>query len=586
MNPTYLSLFANHLWQSTLFAGVAGLLTLALRKNHARARHGVWLAASCKFLIPVFMFIALGGHILWRTAPETTPSNLFVVMDEVNQPFAAPAVASPLLATAPPAASPFAAVLFGIWACGFLGIACSWWVRWWRFRAAVRAGSPLQLEIPIKAMSSATLLEPGVFGVFRPVLLLPEGIFDRLTPAQLKAVIAHELCHVRHRDNLSAAIHMFVETVFWFHPLVWWIGKRMVEERERACDEEVLRLGSEPRSYAEGILKVCEFYLVSPMACASGVTGGELKKRIEGIMANRFTRELNSGKKLLLAVVAVVALAGPMVIGLMNPQRSRAQSHAGKQPSFDVASVKPSPPPTGGRSANYKMSGGPGTKDPSRFACENFDLASLIEMAYDVPDFLLSVPTWTRDRRFDIVAKLPEGTTKEQFRLMQQKLLIERFKLAVHRAKKEMPVFELVVAKGGPKLKDPSAAEPTQESQEPVIPSPLKKDANGFPVLPPGQTAYAIAGGHGRIRGSGETMEHFASTLAGQLREPVIDATGLRGKYDFTLSWLLVDLPPDGDTAPTLTNALPTQLGLMLKRTRGQVNTLVVDHVERTPTEN
>ena len=58
---------------------------------------------------------------------------------------------------------------------------------------------------------------------------------------QLEAVIAHELCHVRHRDNLIAAIHMFVETVFWFHPLVWWIGKRMVEERERACDEEVLR---------------------------------------------------------------------------------------------------------------------------------------------------------------------------------------------------------------------------------------------------------------------------------------------------------------------------------------------------------
>jgi bla regulator protein blaR1 len=85
--------------------------------------------------------------------------------------------------------------------------------------------------------------------------LLPEGIFDRLTPTQLEAVIAHELCHVRHRDNLIAAIHMFVETAFWFHPLVWWIGKRMVEERERACDEEVLRLGSEPRVYAEGILK-------------------------------------------------------------------------------------------------------------------------------------------------------------------------------------------------------------------------------------------------------------------------------------------------------------------------------------------
>ena len=75
--------------------------------------------------------------------------------------------------------------------------------------------------LPIRAMSSPSLFEPGVFGVFRPVLLLPQGIFDRLTPAQLKAVIAHELCHVRHRDNLIAAIHMFVETRFGF---ILWCG--------------------------------------------------------------------------------------------------------------------------------------------------------------------------------------------------------------------------------------------------------------------------------------------------------------------------------------------------------------------------
>ena len=156
----------------------------------------------------------------------------------------------------------------------------------------------MHLELPIKARSSPSLLEPGVFGILRPVLLLPDGIFDRLTPAQLQAVIAHELCHVRHRDNLIAAIHMFVETVFWFHPLVWWIGKRMVEERERACDEEVLREFGEPKAYAEGILNVCKLYVESPLRCVSGVTGGSnLKKRIEAIMANRVARRLNFGKE-------------------------------------------------------------------------------------------------------------------------------------------------------------------------------------------------------------------------------------------------------------------------------------------------
>ena len=83
-------------------------------------------------------------------------------------------------------------------------------------------------------------MEPGVFGIFRPVLLVPEGITDRLTPAQWKTILTHELCHVRRRDNLTAAIHMAIEAIFWFHPLVWWIGKRLIDERERACDEEVL----------------------------------------------------------------------------------------------------------------------------------------------------------------------------------------------------------------------------------------------------------------------------------------------------------------------------------------------------------
>jgi bla regulator protein BlaR1 len=136
-------------------------------------------------------------------------------------------------------------------------------------------------------------MEPGVVGIFRPVLLLPEGILDRLTPAQLEAIVAHELCHVRRRDNLTAAIHMVVETIFWFHPLVWWIRARLIDERERACDEEVLRLGNQAEVYAESILEACKLYLESPLACVSGVTGSDLKKRIESIMANRHAVRLS-----------------------------------------------------------------------------------------------------------------------------------------------------------------------------------------------------------------------------------------------------------------------------------------------------
>src|SRR5947207_13772946 len=90
MNPEYVPAIANHLWQSSLFAGLAALLTLALRNNHARVRHGVWLAASCKFLIPISVLIALGGQVRWRTVTETRPSNIAIVMDQVSQPFTGP----------------------------------------------------------------------------------------------------------------------------------------------------------------------------------------------------------------------------------------------------------------------------------------------------------------------------------------------------------------------------------------------------------------------------------------------------------------------------------------------------------------
>lgn len=235
-----------------------------------------------------------------------------------------------------------------------------------------------------------------------------------------------------------------------------------------------------------------------------------------------------------------------------------------------------------GRYGNYGMSGGPGTSDPGRMILENFDIRSLILKAYDLPMYRFSGPESLFDVRFDITATIPPGTTKEQFLLMQQSLLATRLGLVFHREKKEMPVYELAVAKGGSKLKE---AAPPQDDSESHAYS-LKRDDEGFPVLPPGQTMYAFAMNHARLQGASETMEHFASTLAGQLNAPVVDATGLIGKYDFVLKWIPGNLRPEDDPGLTLESALLQQLGLTLRHTKGQVEVLVVDHVEKTPTEN
>ena len=120
---------------------------------------------------------------------------------------------------------------------------------------------------------------------------------ERLTPEQLRAILIHEATHVRRRDNLTGFLHMLVAAVFWFHPLVWWIGARLVDERERACDEEVLREGSEPEVYAEGILNICKLYVESPLVCVSGLTGANLKKRIEAIMTNQRAESLTLARR-------------------------------------------------------------------------------------------------------------------------------------------------------------------------------------------------------------------------------------------------------------------------------------------------
>lgn len=304
---------ANHLWQSTLFAVAAALLSIAFRKNRAKVRYWLWFSASVKFLVPFWLLIALGSHWQWRPAVRPValePASITVI--RMSQPFA-----GPLPSTAPVDVSPdwVPVAVFAVWGCGFLTVLLLRLRLWLGIQAVVRASEPMEIAGPVAVRSSPGLLEPGVVGVWSPILLLPAGIEETLTAAQLEAVLAHELCHVRRRDNLRAVIHMVVEALFWFHPLVWWIGARLVEERERACDEDVLRLGSEPRIYADAIVRVCRLYVESPLAFVPGVTGAGLKRRIEAIMSNYTGERLNRWKTFLLVSAATAALAGPILIG-------------------------------------------------------------------------------------------------------------------------------------------------------------------------------------------------------------------------------------------------------------------------------
>ncbi|HEY6392831.1 MAG TPA: M56 and DUF3738 domain-containing protein, partial [Bryobacteraceae bacterium] len=417
---------------------------------------------------------------------------------------------------------------------------------------------------PVELLSSTSSLEPGIFGILRPVLVLPAGIADRLADAQLDAILAHELCHVRRRDNLIATLHMLVETIFWFHPLVWWLGARLVEERERACDEEVLRLGSEPQVYAESILKVCEFYLESPLVCASGVTGADLKKRIEDIMTHRIGHKLDFARKVLLAAFGMAAVAGPIVIGLMNAPASRAQEKMVTAPKeFEVASIKPSAP--GGRGVRVQMAPG------GRLDASNITVKFLIQQAYGVKDFqVIGGPGWINSERYDLVAKADGDIGRmEQIRPLIEKLLADRFQLTIHRDTKELPIYALVVGKNGPKLKESEA-----NNQGPQIRM-----------------------NRGLINGQAMGMAMLASQLSVPLGRTVLDKTGLTGQYDIKLEFTPEDgpgrgpgdgaeaAPPPDATGPSIFTALQEQLGLKLESSKGPVEIIIIDRIEK-PTAN
>jgi bla regulator protein BlaR1 len=325
---------ANHLWQSTIVAVIAGVLSLILRRAQARDRYWLWLAASVKFLIPFSLLIAVGNRLAHLTAstPGANP-RLHFAIDVIAG--ATPTAAFPGLIHLP-------RVLAGVWLCGFLGVLSAWCAQWWKLSAAARRARPLSDGRELEALrrvertlgasrrlemrSSAASLEPGIFGIVRPILLWPDGMSARLGDAHLEAILAHEVRHVHRRDNLAAAIHMLVEAIFWFYPLVWWLGSRLLLERERACDEEVLESGGDRQVYAESILKVCQFCVASPLTCLSGVAGGDLKKRMVYIMTERIPHKLDIGKKLLLGSVGLAALAVPIAFGLVSGTPARAGS--------------------------------------------------------------------------------------------------------------------------------------------------------------------------------------------------------------------------------------------------------------------
>jgi uncharacterized protein (TIGR03435 family) len=264
--------------------------------------------------------------------------------------------------------------------------------------------------------------------------------------------------------------------------------------------------------------------------------------------------------------------------------------------TFEVATVKPSPP-LDSRGFVRGCKGGPGSKDPELWQCTNATIPMLVGRAYDIKHYQLNSPDWMANANFEINAKLARDTTKEQFREMIQNLLSERFKLEFHWTKKEMGMYDLVVAKGGPKLKE-WVDKPAEDLRADKPASGGEKagatDADGYPNVPKDCNGCMYMNrGKARYHGSKMLIKDFADMLGNQLSMQVSDKTALTAKYDITLSWSSgggigrnPEAGADADLGLTMEAALQQQLGLKLESKKGPVDIFVVDKAEKTPIEN
>lgn len=612
----------NHLWQSTVFAAVVALLTLAFQRNRAHVRYWLWLAASVKFLIPFAALLWIGTQI--EIVPIDRSGQAIVgVLDNVAQPFTQPEPPRINLRgrpVPPPEEKPLTTLLVRgftvIWPLGSLAVLLVWATRWRRVAVAVRNAAPistgptldtlrrLEGNAPrVRLASSNQAVEPGVFGIVRPVLMWPAGIEDRLSDEQIEAILAHELVHVRRRDNLAAVLHMLVEAVFWFHPLVWWIGARLIDERERACDEDVVRQGTAPDVYAESILQTVRFYVESPLVCVSGVTGSDLKRRVEHIMKNDSTLVLSIARRVVLAMALVASIAIPVAIGIVTSPRLAAQitSPAADAPIFEVVSLKPSEPST--------QTMGRGV--PGRFTSQNMTVRRMIRQAYDIHDTqILGGPDWTNSQGYTIDATTG-GKPPDQTRFMMQTLLRDRFKLTFHTETRDLAIYALVVQRSdgrlGPGLKRIPDDECPPPGSRRGAPPPAGPAAPPQSPFDPNAAAAcgSIIFGPGRLLAHGVPIDMLARSLANlpaitSFNRPVTNLTKLEGMYDFDFRWTNEfgrggPPPVSGPAAapnaitpgdePVLFTALQEQLGLKLNPQRATLDVLVIDSIDR-PTEN
>ena len=372
----------NHLWQATLFALLVWATMLLLRRASPLARHAAWSLAMLKFLLPAILLAWAFAKLGWQFSRAETVATEFsidaLILLETVEPSA--------VTTSTTTHKELYCLLTLVWLAGAMAVFLRWQMRRWRLArqlktdSAEAAGRALEIFARLKQelgfssriplIVSAKIAEPGLLGILRPKIVLPLGLIERLNNEELSAVLAHELIHIKQRDNLLSTIQMIVCCLLWFHPLIWLIDRKLLSERELMCDEKVLRFGGTAESYAAGLWKVVQHGLGWPVAGVSRVTGSNLNRRIKLMLNTKHQIQRSTVSRLATGAICgglfITAIVGSWLAGgnaqaaklPMPPELQSALAPALSPESAAklFAKVVSTPTPKSGKELNSKTS--------------------------------------------------------------------------------------------------------------------------------------------------------------------------------------------------------------------------------------
>jgi len=445
-----------------------------------------------------------------------------------------------------------------------------------------KLGARIGLSRPVRLLVSALVEVPAVVGWLRPVVLMPVGALAGLPAEQLEALLIHELAHIRRHDYLVNILQSVAEALLFYHPAVWWVSGHIRAERELCCDDVAAQASGDVLTYARALAEL-ESYRPAHVHAALAANGGSLADRIARLLGqSRPASQAHSGMEAMVSAI-LLAIAACGLFG---------QSDVA--PRFEVASVKLNTGDRSGMRVRVLPGGG--------LMAQNASLQLLMQNAYTLQAFqIVGGPGWMQSEGYNIEAKGDgKPASRDQVFLKLRSLLEDRFQLKVHRETKELPVYALTVAKNGPKLQQPKEGGCFPVDANGPTPPPRPPAAGGQPqVFPCGSVGVMGESSGVRMQGGKVPMAEFIRILSMVMGRPVVDRSGYTQTFDlildFTPDQAVAGLPrpmgagdpgsppaaADPTAPPPIFSAIQEQLGLKLDSTKGPVEVLVIDHVER-----